>query len=162
MGGDLPVRGRRCRRVTVLALVSALLADGAGFARAAEPAPACTKADFEAVVDEAAQALRDLNMKNKPTFQERLRQLKDKHGWSHEVFLKEAQPYVRDDEITALDTASEELLGKISSMGQEGAEAKSLDCGLLGKLRGFMGDLVAAQTKKWTYMFAKIDKELSK
>src|ERR1700730_8105308 len=44
----------------------------------------CAKADFEAVVDDAAAALRDLNLKNKPNFQEKLRQLKDKRGWSHD------------------------------------------------------------------------------
>lgn len=123
---------------------------------------ACAKADFEAVVDEAAGLLRDLNLKNKPAFQDKLRLLKERRGWTHEVFLKEAAPFVRDDQIAALDKASEDLLAKISSMGQEGAEAKSLDCGLLAKLRGFMGELVGSQTAKWTYMFGKIDKELAK
>ncbi len=147
------------RRIQGLALSLAWLSMAATCAHAQA---ACAKADFEAVVDEAAGVLRDLNLKNKPDFQDRLRLLKDKRGWTHEVFLKEAAPFVRDDQIAALDKASEDLLAKISSMGQEGAEAKSLDCALLGKLRGFMGELVGAQTAKWTYMFGKIDKELAK
>ena len=63
----------------------------------------CAKADFEAVVDDAAGALRDLNLQNKPAFQEKLRQLKDKRGWSHDAFLKEAAPFVRDDKIAVYD-----------------------------------------------------------
>ncbi len=147
------------RRIRGLALCLAWLMLPAG---ASEAQSACAKADFEAVVDEAAGVLRDLNLKNKPAFQDKLRLLKEKRGWTHEVFLKEAAPFVRDDQIAALDKASEDLLAKISSMGQEGAEAKSLDCGVLAKLRGFMAELVGAQTAKWTYMFGKIDKELAK
>jgi hypothetical protein len=60
----------------------------------AQPA-ACTKAEFEGVVDEAAAALRDLNNKNRPDFQEKLRTLKDKRGWSNDQFLKEAAPFVK-------------------------------------------------------------------
>jgi len=122
----------------------------------------CTKSDFEAVVDEAGGLLRDMNMKNKPTFQDKLRQLKDKRRWSHEAFLKEAAPFVQDDQIAVFDKSSEQLLDKISAMGQEGAEAKTPDCALLVDLRSYMTQLVEAQTKKWAYMFDKIDKELKK
>lgn len=120
------------------------------------------KADFEAVVDEAAGVLRDMNLKNKPTFQDKLRQLKDKRGWSHEAFLKEAAPFVRDERIAGFDAASEALVAKISSMGQSGAEAKTPDCAILTELRGNMSKLVEAQTAKWLYMFDKIDKELAR
>lgn len=122
----------------------------------------CAKADFEAVVDEAAGLLRDLNLQNKPVFQDKLRQLKDKRGWSHEAFLKEAAPFVRDDQIAVYDKSSEDLLAKISTMGQEGADAKTPDCKLLKELKGFMQELVDLQTKKWAYMFGKLDTELGK
>lgn len=130
------------------------------------PAPApggqvCAKADFEAVVDEAAGSLRDLNMQNKPAFQEKLRQLKDKRGWSHDEFLKEAAPFVRDDKIAVFDQQSEQLLNDISTLGQEGADAATPDCGLLAELRTRMKTLVEAQTAKWTYMFEKLDAALA-
>jgi hypothetical protein len=112
------------------------------------------------VVDEAAAALRDLNMKNKPVFQEKLRQLKDKRGWSHDQFLKEGTSFVRDDKIEVYDQDSERLLSDISSQGQEGAEAKTPDCALLTNLRGRMNVLVETQTAKWTYMFEKLDAAL--
>ncbi len=123
---------------------------------------ACSKADFEAVVDEAAGSLRELNAKNKPAFQEQLRTLKDKRGWSHDQFIKEAAPFVRDDKIAVFDQSTEELLSAIASMGQEGAAAASPDCALLLELRARMKVLVETQTSKWSYMFEKIGGELAK
>jgi len=127
----------------------------------AQPA-SCAKADFEAVVDEAAGSLRDLNQTNKPTFQEKLRLLKDKRGWSHEQFLKAAAPFVQDDKIREYEQSSNDLLDKITAMGQEGSTAKAPDCKLLAELHGNMKALVEAQQAKWSYMFGKLDAELGK
>jgi hypothetical protein len=121
----------------------------------------CAKSDFEAVVDDAAAALRDLNLKNKPDFQEKLRQLKDKRGWSHDQFMTEAAPYVRDDKIAVFDQQSDQLLNDISSLGQEGAEAKTPDCALLHELRARMKVLVDTQSAKWSYMFEKLNAALA-
>ena len=132
------------------------------------PAPAlaqdqaCSKTDFEAVVEEAAGGLRELNTKNKPSFQDKLRQLKTKRGWGNDQFLTEAAPYVRDDKIAEYDQKSDELLSAIASMGQEGANAKAPDCALLLELRARMKILVETQSQKWTYMFEKLDGELWK
>lgn len=125
-------------------------------------AAACEKADFEAVVDEAAAALRELNHKNRPTFQDKLRGLKDKHGWSHDQFMKEAAPFVADDKIAEYDQASTDLLTEISTLGQEGADASTPDCRLLAELRARMKTLVETQTAKWAYMFGKLEAALVK
>src|SRR6476620_161052 len=63
----------------------------------------CSKADFEAVVDDAAGALRGLAQQNTPQFQAKLRQLKVKRGWTDDQLLKEAEPLVRDDRIAEFD-----------------------------------------------------------
>ncbi len=120
----------------------------------------CSRAEFEAVVDEAAAALRDLNLKNRPVFQEKLRELKDKRGWSHDEFLKAAVPFVKDDKIEVYDQSGGELLDQISRMGQEGAEATKPDCALLEDLRTRMKKLVEIQTDKWAYMFGKLESEI--
>ncbi len=122
----------------------------------------CAKADFEQVVDEAAGSLRDLNAANKPKFQEKLRKLKDKRGWAHEVFLKEAAPFVADEKITAYDQQSNTLLEKIAMGGEAGAAAATPDCAMLETLRASMKTLVDTQTTKWTYMNTKLDTELGK
>lgn len=122
----------------------------------------CSRADFEAVVDEAAAALRDLNLKNRPVFQEKLRDLKEKRGWSHDQFLKEAVPFVKDEKIEVYDQSSGDLLDEISRTGQEGAEASTPDCALLEDLRSRMKKLVEIQTEKWAYMFSKLEAEIGK
>jgi len=153
--------GRTGTKMRLAALVMLSLW-GAARAQTGAPAPQdCTKAEFEAVVDDAAAALRDLNLKNKPAFQEKLRQLKDKRGWSHDEFLKQATPFVRDDKIAVFDQDSERLLSDISSQGQEGAEAKTPDCALLLELRARMKVLVETQSAKWSYMFQKLDAALA-
>ena len=91
-----------------------------------------------------------------------MRNLKDKRGWSHEQFLTEAAPLVRDDKIAVFDQSTEELLSAISTMGQEGAAAQTPDCALLLELRARMKVLVDTQTAKWSYMFEKIETELWK
>ena len=85
---------RRARALTLLAMLL-------GAQPSLQAQPACTKADFEAVVDDAAAALRELNATNKPIFQEKLRQLKEKRGWSHDKFMAEAAPFVQDERIAA-------------------------------------------------------------
>jgi hypothetical protein len=146
--------------VRLLAACTVLIV-GASVPLQAEDAQ-CSKTDFEAVVEQAAGSLRELNSKNKPLFQEKLRGLKDKRGWSHEQFLQEAAPFVRDDKIEAFDTSTEDLLSAISSMGQEGAAAPTPDCALLLELRARMKALVDTQTAKWAYMFEKIETEMWK
>jgi hypothetical protein len=144
--------------VVAAALLVAFPAAPAAFAQAAP----CSKADFEAVVDEAAGALRGLALENTPQFQARLRQLKTKRGWSDEQFLKEAEPLVRDEKIALFDDKSSELLARITGGGQAGAAGDAPDCTLLAGLRASMATLVETQKAKWSYMFDKIDGELRK
>ena len=151
----------RAGLVGVIALLLAL-ARGQGAPPSALAETPCSKADFEAVVDEAASALRTLNHQNTPQFQARLRQLKDKRGWSHEQFLLEASPFVRDEAIAAFDQKSEDFLARITQAGQSQATAAALNCGLLVELRGSLAALVETQKAKWTYMFDKINGELRK
>jgi hypothetical protein len=131
-------------------------------ARVASAQAPCSKTDFEAVVDEAAGALRGLALQNTPQFQAKLRQLKKKRAWSDDQFLKEAEPLVRDEKIAGFDEKSGELLARITGAGQAGAPGDAPDCTLLAGLRASMAALVETQQAKWTYMFDKIDKELRK
>jgi hypothetical protein len=139
-----------------------LVLTGAGETVQGQGAPACARADFEAVVNEAGAALRDLNRRNTPAFQTKLRQLKEKRGWTDDQFLKAAEPFVRDADILAYDQKSEQLLNRITGGGQQGASAGAADCGLLSELRAAMTILVETQKAKWAHMFAKLDKELAK
>lgn len=122
----------------------------------------CKKEDFEAVVETTASSLRDLNSKNRPEFQEKLRELKAKRNWTQNEFMEKAAPFVRDDKTAVYDQSTDELLSAISSMGQEGARAPTPDCAMLLELRARMKLLVDTQTAKWAYMFEKLNAELAR
>ena len=122
----------------------------------------CARSDFESVVDAAAGSLRDMNAANKPKFQEKLRQLKEKRGWSQDQFLREGAPLVADDKIATFDQQSSALLEKIATGGEAGAAAAKPDCSVLESLRASMKTLVETQAAKWIYMTTRIDAELAK
>src|SRR5688572_17797326 len=158
-GGPVAV-GRTARRgARFLALLGFWLASAGP---AAAQGGACTRMQFEAAVSDAAGALRDLNAQNRPPFQEKLRALKDKRGWNHDQFLKEATPLVQDAKIAEYDKESSDFLEKIQSMGAEGAAAKEPDCTQLTQLRSHMQSLVASQKTKWQYMLERVERELAK
>ena len=139
----------------------ALLAVTLG-ASAASAQAVCQRADFEAAVGEAAEALRNLNQTNKPAFQGKLRQLKVKRGWSHDQFLAEAAPIVQDARIAGYDEQAAAFLGKIERLGAEGTSAEAPDCARLADVRQSMQALVEVQNAKWAYMFERIGAELSR
>jgi hypothetical protein len=126
----------------------------------AGPLSGCEREDFVAVVEEAAGVLRKLNHEQRPIFQERLRELKEKRGWSHDKFMAEAVPFVQDEKIAAYDSASADLLDKINSLGETGSAAAKPDCAVLIDLRAYMKALVDTQKSKWEYMFGKLDAAL--
>ena len=144
----------------IAAVFAVTIADSGEIRADATPAT-CAKQDFESVVEEAAGILRDLNAKNRPAFQEKLRELKVKRKWTHDEFIERAKPFVRDDKTAVFDQSTDELLSAIASMGQEGATAAKPDCAVLLELRACMKVLVDTQTAKWAYMFQKIDAELA-
>lgn len=163
-GSETSAAGARGFVLTAIALGAvAVFANPVMVGKAwAEETAICAKAEFESAVDEAAMSLRDLNNRNRPEFQTRLRALKEKRGWSDDEFLKAAAPFVQDDRIEVFDEESNKLLASISTMGTEGASATVPDCAMLAELRRLMSVLIETQASKWTYMFEKLDAELAK
>jgi hypothetical protein len=152
---------RKCVAVAAAIIAAAVGSCYAPPSVAAEPAQSCSKENFESVVEEAAGSLRDLNSKNRPLFQEKLRQLKEKRHWNHDEFIDKAKPFVKDEKTAVYDQATDELLSAIASMGQLGASSSSPDCALMIELRVRMKNLVDTQLAKWVYMFQKLDAELA-
>jgi hypothetical protein len=150
-------------RARACAAVVALLVPGVAGSALSQTAPSagCAKADFEAVVDAAGAALRDLSQQNTPLFQGKLRQLKDKRNWSDDEFLKQAEPLVRDETVAGYDKKSEELVARIAGGGQ-GETAADPNCALLASLQSDLELLVETQKAKWTHMLAKLEQELGR
>ena len=146
-----------------VALFVPAAAAGSALSQTAALAGQCAKADFEAVVNDAGAALRDLTQQNLPVLQGKLRQLKDKRSWSNDEFLKQADPLVRDETVASYDKKSEELVTRIAGGGTQGETAAAApDCTLLTSLQGDLKLLVDAQKAKWTHMLGKVDQELTK
>ena len=159
--GDL-ARGLYWLRIVTLASVVGLPWPARAQDASGALPQSCTKVQFESVVDEAGEALRNLNQEKRPDFEDRLRQLKDKRGWTHDEFLKAAAPFVKDETIEVFDAKTNALLEKFSATGDIGATAKSPDCATLIELRAQMQTLVETQNARWSYMFGKLDTELQK
>jgi hypothetical protein len=149
------MRARACAAVVVVLLALA----GAGQAALSQ---GCAKADFEAVVNAAGAALRDLAQQNLPALQGKLRELKDKRSWSNEEFQKQADPVVRDETIAGYDKKSEELVARITGGGGASEAGPAPDCALLTGLQADLKLLVETQQAKWTHMLAKVQQELAK
>jgi hypothetical protein len=158
---DCRMGGFRARAAIAAGIGLAIVSCCPGI-RADEMPTACGKEDFESVVEVASASLRDLNNQNRPMFQVKLRELKDKRSWTHDEFIARAKPFVRDDKTIVYDQKADELLSAIASMGQEGAAAAAPNCALLLELRARMKLLVDTQSAKWSYMFEKLDAELAK
>ncbi len=143
-------------------LIAAALATALCVLATGAPAWACTRADFEGVVGTASTTLREMTQRNTPSFQDKLRQLRDKRQWTYEQFVKEAAPFVADDTIADYDAKSAEFLTRINAMSGEASNEAQPDCKLLEPLRTSMAALVDTQTAKWAYMFGRLDAELAK
>ena len=48
-------------------------------------------------------SLRDLKIENRPVFQEKLRELKEKRKWTHDEFIEKAKPFVLDEKTAVYD-----------------------------------------------------------
>jgi len=141
-----------------VAMAGALVIAGFG----AAVAQTCSRTDFESAVGDAAKALRELNLKNKPAFQAKLRQLKSKRGWNYDEFVAAAAPIVQDEKIASFDERSSAFLARIEQLGAVGASATSPDCRRLVEVQQSMKGLVDVQEAKWAYMFQRISKELER
>ena len=149
------MRTRGTIAATALSLVMVLCLAAPVFAQTTT----CSREDFETTVEQSADVLREISQQNAPQFQTLLRKLKEKKGWSHDQFVREAEPLVRDDTIVGYDQRSEELLLAINTRGQDGGTGTP-DCSLLAELRANMAALVEIQKAKWAYMFGKANAAL--
>jgi hypothetical protein len=154
------IGAKRPGGVLLLALTTLVLLSPAEPARAQDST--CTREAFEQAVGLSAAALRDLTGVNRPVFQIRLRELKEKRGWDYSQFLREAAPIVQDARTDAYDKESASLLDEIERMGAEGSAAATPDCDALVRLKSRMQALVDSQRGKWAYLIEKVERELGR
>src|SRR5262245_8729800 len=73
--------------------------------------------DFGRAVDQAGAALRKLNADNAPRLRAKMRELKDRKGWSDADFEEKAMAAVQDERIEAYNAQANDLLAKLDALG---------------------------------------------
>jgi len=117
---------------------------------------ACKSEDFAAAVDKSGAALRAFNGEAMPKLQAKLKQLKDKRGWTEADYEEKALASVKDDHTAKLDAEAEDLIVKIDQLGRP-PERGQPDCAQLTELEAAGIELLAVMKAKSDYMLAKLD-----
>jgi hypothetical protein len=120
---------------------------------------ACTAADFGAVVDQTAQALRDLNINGANRFQAKLQSLREKHGLSEDEIQTRAAA-LQDDKMSEFNREIDALVNQMDLLSQTPND--KINCEKLDELKRVRDRLLTIMGQKSGYMLAKADVELDK
>src|SRR5262245_49695280 len=140
--------------VMILGMVLSL-----GVLSAAEAAQ-CSKDDFGKAVDQAGAALRKLNADNAPRLRAKMRELKERKGWSDADFEDKALSAVQDERIEAYNAQANDLLAKLDTLGSI-EPASDADCGKISELSAASLELHATIKAKTAYTLSKLDQMLA-
>src|SRR5262245_39186658 len=116
----------------------------------------CSKEDFGRAVDQAGAALRKLNADNAPRLRAKMRELKDRKGWSDADFEEKAMAAVQDERIEAYNAQANDLLAKLDALGSL-EPANEADCSKLQELGAAGLELQATIKAKAAYTLSKLD-----
>jgi hypothetical protein len=131
----------------------------AGSALAPSGALACTAADFGAVVDETAQALRDLNASGAERFQAKLKSFQQKHGLS-DAEIQARAASIQDGKMSEFNREIETLVAQMDGLSQTPNE--NIDCETLDELKRVRDRLLTVMGQKSGYLLARADLELDR
>ncbi len=120
----------------------------------------CSQADFDTVVDQAGENLRNYNRKATPKLQAKLGTLKKQKKWQKVKTDAEILERLHDNKLALLDTEANSLLTTIDTLGQT-SEAATPDCKQLSELKSASAKLLSVMKTKSDYLIQKIDKEIS-
>lgn len=120
-------------------------------------AQTCTAQDFGAVVDQTAQALRDLNGSGSKRYQAKIAALREKHHLSQDE-IDARTTGLQDEKIDAFNREIEALVAQMDVLSQT-PNAK-ITCEKLDELKRVRDRLLTSMGQKSGYMLAKIESEL--
>ena len=136
-------------------LLSAAIIIGAGAGVA--QAETCTAADFGSVVDQTAQALRDLNSNGSKRFQAKVTALREKYNLSQaEVDARTTD--LHDEKIDEFNREIETYVAQMDVLSQ--TPNSKITCEKLDELKRVRDRLLTMMGLKSGYMLAKIEDEL--
>ena len=138
-------------------VLSAAIATGMG--TVAANAQSCTAADFGAIVDQTAQALRDLNSNGGKRFQTKVAALRDKNKLSQaDVEARIAD--LHDSKIEEFNREIEMLVAQMDVLSQ--MPSSKITCDKLEELKRVRDRLLTSMGLKSGYMLARVEDELER
>lgn len=153
--GDRKITARG-RSAYWLAICASLFLLAGPLARSAH---ACTAADFAAVVDETALALRDLNAAGAQRFQEKLKDYQQKYDLSDSEIRARAAA-VQDEKMSDFNREIEQLVAEMDTLSNLGPD--QVNCEKLEDLKRVRDRLLTVMGQKSGYMLARADIELDR
>ncbi len=138
-----------------------MLVSSAGFGTiaAAPAAPGCTAADFGAVVDQTAAALRDLNVDGAKRFQAKLASLRDRTDLTQEQ-IEVRVASLQDEKIEEFNREIELFVGEMDVLSRTPND--QVTCAKLDELKRVRDRLLTVMGQKSGYMLARADVLLDK
>lgn len=119
----------------------------------------CGRDALKQIVAQAGTALTIMNKDKTESFHLRLKELKNKRGWSDKEMLTKAAPIVKNEEVSAFDVKTKIIFAQITELGQ-GANAPS--CKMRDQLQELLGSLVENTVAKWALIMDAIEAELAR
>ncbi len=141
--------GRSCIALSLSAAI--LVSPGAAGAQN------CTGADFGAVVDQTAQALRDLNVNGSKRYQAKVAALREKNRLS-DTDIEARTTSLHDEKVDGFNREIESLVAQMDMLSQ--TPAAKITCDKLDELKRVRDRLLTVMGQKSGYMLAKVEAEL--
>ncbi|MDX2157567.1 MAG: EipA family protein [Hyphomicrobiaceae bacterium] len=123
-------------------------------------AQTCTRDAARRIVDDAGARLRTLTSETQPKLQARLRQLKDKRGWTGAEGDEKAAAIMADARTAELDSKASQLLARIDELS-EGGTSDQIDCARIAELEATSLELQATVRAKSQHMTARLDQAIA-
>ncbi len=120
----------------------------------------CQRSEARRLVDEAGARLRVLTAETQPKLQARLRQLKEKRGWTGPESEDKVAAFVSDPRTIELDGKAAALLMRIDELSETGSGDK-VDCTTISALQAATSELQATVKAKSQHVLARVDQELA-
>jgi hypothetical protein len=134
------------------------VAAAAAFFMATIPAEAqqsCDTHAFNALIDETAQKLRNLNRDSETRFQERLHAIGKMQGWTEAQMASKASAAMDENKLANFNSQIEELVTQLDTLSA--TPASEVSCDRLNQLKSVRDQLISVMTKKAGFILAEVE-----
>lgn len=143
---------RSLRTLAIAAALACVLAPSLARAQT------CTRAQLAEAVDKTGASLRKVTTETAPQLQSRMRQLKERKGWSDADYEEQAVALISDKRLADLDQQASDLVARIDALGTP--KGDDVNCATIAELEATGAELIATVRTKASYAIGKLDQAL--